>query len=517
MASESNRKFALIAAILASSMAFIDATALNVALPAIQRGLDLTGAQLLWVVNSYTLMLASLMLSGGALGDILGKKKVFVSGIALFAVSSLGCAASPDGLWLIITRGLQGVGGALMVPGSLALISAVYPSQERGKAIGTWSMFSALTTILGPLVGGYLAGEGLWRAIFLLNIPLAAVSAFLLLRYVREPATTGGRRIDWVGMLLVTLGCTALVYGFIQAGEYGFNDMLNIAMIVVGFLLLILFAVWELKAESPMMPLDLFKAPTFSAANMLTLLVYGAMGTALFFLPLNLIEIQGYSEAMAGMAVLPFGGLIALMSRFSGRLTDRVGPRVPLVIGPVITGIGFILFSFIGITEGESEFWSTFFPVLAVAGIGMGFTVVPVTTAVMRCVSDQDTGIASGVNNTISRLANVLVLAAFGSLALILFEDYLFDQVPVGLLDSTQREFLQIAAADFAAAEPAGSWSEAVKERVNQSIDSSFIRIFNIISISTGILCWIGALIAAVFIKRSPQVVELHSDSPSDR
>ncbi|MDZ7846751.1 MAG: MFS transporter [Owenweeksia sp.] len=336
------QNLALTTAIMASSMAFIDSTALTVALPALQRSLGLDGSQLLWVVNAYTLFLASLMLLGGSLGDLFGKRQVFMIGIALFTVFSALCGLAQSGPALIIGRALQGAGGALMVPGSLALITATFPKQKRGSAIGTWSMLSAFTTILGPVVGGYLAGEGLWRAIFLINLPLGVASFLILWLKVPEPVRTLGKRLDWQGGLLATLAFGGITYGFIEASEKGFDQWYLWLAIGLGTLALLLFIVIEARSPKPMMPLALFRSATFSGANALTLFVYGALGAILFFVPLNLIQIQGYPEHLAGFAILPFGATIALLARFSGRWTDRVGRKTPLIAGPLVTGAAFL-------------------------------------------------------------------------------------------------------------------------------------------------------------------------------
>lgn len=499
------RNLALLSAILASSMAFIDGTALNVALPRIQQALALSGVEMLWVVNGYTLFLASLMLAGGALGDVYGKKKVFQWGIIVFTLTSAGCGLSQDGLMLIILRMAQGVGGALMVPGSLALITAVFPREERGRAIGTWSMFSAFTTILGPVLGGYLADIGLWRMVFFINVPLGLLASWLLSR-VQEPVRQEGRQLDWVGALLATVGTTSAVFAFLQAGEKGFQTPLILFTLGFGLVLLLVFIWWESRASDPMLPLSLFQSPTFSAANFLTLLVYGALGAALFFLPLNLIQVQGYASSTAGFAILPFGGLIALLARLSGSWTDRVGPKLPLTIGPLITGVAFFSFSFIGQTPGPSTFWTTFFPVLTLAGVGMGLTVVPLTTAVMQCVTEKDSGIASGVNNTISRLANVLLLAILGAVALLLFKEGLLHLLSESGLTSDQLQYMRQQAGDLAAASPADEWSDRLQEITQKAVKSTFIATFNIVTRIAGVVCMGGGLIAALFVRKNPKI-----------
>lgn len=502
------RRAVLIAAILASSMAFIDSTALNVALPALQRSLELSGLQMLWVVNAYTLFLAALMLVGGSLGDYYGKKRIFGLGIFTFTFFSIVCGLSPSGDFLIVSRAFQGLGGALMVPGSLSLITASFPQKSRGKAIGIWSMFSAFTTILGPLIGGYLAQIGLWRGIFFINLPLGLVCGWLLWKQVPEPSLTKSIKLDWKGGVLASLGVFSLTFGFLEAGELGFQNFYIAMAILAGSLLLAAFLWHENKTQYPMLPLKLFQSKTFSAANGITMFTYGAMSTVLFFVPLNLIQIQGYTETQAGLAILPFGGVIALFSSISGKLTDNMGAKIPLIIGQTVTGLGILWLGTIGMTAGFEDFWSTYFPALATAGAGMGFTVVPLTTSVMNCVTERESGIASGVNNTIARLANVLFLALIGALALIYFRESLLD-ASAEKLPPQQQEYLAQAAQDLAETQPDPKWSTSTRNTVYQLVDLSFLRTFRWVSICASILCWLSVLISAFFVAGKPKKIKL--------
>jgi len=507
---QQQRNFVLVAAILASSMAFIDSTALNVALPALQRNLNLSGTQMIWVVNAYTLMLASFTLMGGALGDIYGKRKVFMLGIASFTVFSGLCGFSQSGLMLIIFRVLQGLGAALMVPGSLSIITASFQREHRGRAIGSWSMFSSFTTVLGPVLGGYLAGEGLWRAIFFINIPLGIASFLMLWLKIDEPAATKDRKLDWQGSLLSAASFGAITYAFIQASENGFSKISVWLGLGLGLIFLGAFLWREKFASRPMMPLSLFRSPTFSGANTLTLFVYGALTTVLFFLPLNLIQIQGYPENIAGLAILPFGGTIAIMARISGNWTDKVGAKVPLIFGPLITAAGFFLLTQSGMTEGPSDYWSSFFPGLLTAGMGMGLTVVPLTTAVMNCVDDDSAGIASGVNNTVSRLAGVLVLAVVGSIVLLNFKNALITNLSNAGIEADKLETMKAEASKLAEAAAPESWSQELKFLVEQSVNNNFIDAFNLSAYTGMSMCILGAVISFLFIKGKPKTVKLN-------
>ncbi len=506
---QTEKTLVLVSAIVASSMAFIDGTALNVALPALQRSLDLKGSQLLWIVNGYTLFLAALMLIAGSLGDVFGKKRIFMFGITCFTICSIVCGFSPSGNFLIVARCLQGIGGAFMVPGSLALITASFPQEERGKAIGTWSMFSAFTTILGPVLGGYLAGEGLWRMIFFLNVPLGILSLLLLWFKVREPSPIKNIHPDWWGGLFSTLALSGIAFGFIQASEKGFGVWWIWLSIASGLIFFMIFLKIEKRINRPMLPLALFDSSTFSGANLMTLFVYGALSLVLFFIPLNLIQIQGYPEKLAGLAILPFGGLIAILARTSGKWTDRIGAKTPLIIGPLITGLSFLSMSWIGITDGFTDFWTTFFPALLLGGVGMGLTVVPLTTAVMNCVTDENAGIASGVNNTISRLANVLTLAIFGAFALLYFQDDLAESIPNLDLSAQQTEYLLQNSDQLAETAAPDSWGAETQTQVRQRVQQSFINTFNLLCIITSLLCAAGAFISWRMISGRPKTVHL--------
>ena len=317
----------LAAAILASSMAFIDGSALNVALPAIQTSLKASGSQLLWVANSYLLMLAALILVGGTLGDRLGRKRVFAFGIALFTAASCACGLSPSIGFLIASRAVQGLGGALMIPGSLSLIAAGTAPERRGRAIGTWSAVTTLVAVAGPALGGFLSDMGLWRAVFLINLPMGVAALAVLGARVgesRDESITGP--IDFAGATLATLGLAGLTYGFLEAPGRGFGELRVIAALAIGLVSCVAFVIVERYREHPMLSLKLFTSRAFSGANALTLFLYGALSAATFFLSLDLVQVQGYSKTQAGLAFLPFALILTLMSRWAGALADRSGP-----------------------------------------------------------------------------------------------------------------------------------------------------------------------------------------------
>ena len=502
-----HQRRALLAAILASSMAFIDSSALNVALPTLQAGLGATGAQLLWVVNAYLLMLAALILFGGALGDSVGRKRVFQSGIGVFLLASLGCGLAPSIELLIAARVLQGLGGALMIPSSLALISATFPASERGRAIGTWSSATTLVTIAGPVLGGVLAGAGLWRGIFLINLPLGLLALAALARLPADPPVSAAQPIDYPGAALASLGLAGVTYGSLAAPERGFASPLVLGALLGGLAALAAFVLVEMRSAHPMMPLGLFRSRTFSGTNLLTLFLYSALTISTFFLSLNLVNVQGYSQSLAGLAFTPFAVVLALFSRRAGALADRYGPRLPLIAGPALVGVSFVAFALVGITAGPAQYWWTFFPCVLLFGLGMAITIVPLTAAVMGAVSARAAGTASGVNNAISRIAGVLGLAIVGALALVLYAGALDRYGAALALDPAARQQLrqsaQLGAADLP---PAIMAAQAGAAR--QVIRLAFADVFRIVMLACAGLAWLSAAMAAVFVRGPATALE---------
>lgn len=484
-------------------MVFIDGTVVNVALPALQTNLNATVVDVQWVVEAYALFLAALLLAGGSLGDHFGRKRIYTIGVAAFALASIWCGLAPSITQLIVARAAQGVGGALLVPGSLAIISASFKEDARGKAIGTWSGFTAITAAIGPVLGGWLIQHVSWRAIFFINAPLALIVLALVFLHVPESRDEQSHGLDWIGAALATVSLGTIVYGLIESSRRGFGDPAIFVSLTCGVLTAIVFLIVEArrgKAGNAMLPLKLFRSRNFSGANLLTLFLYTALSGSLFFLPLNLIQVQGYTATAAGAALLPFVLIMFLLSRWSGGLVKHYGAKLPLIIGPIIASLGFALFTVPGVGDKASSYWITFFPAVVVLGIGMAVSVAPLTTTVMNAVKENRAGIASGINNAVSRTAGLLAVAVLGIVMLHSFNTFLDRQLQTLGVPSEVKQVLDGQRTKLAGVKLPTNIDPVGGRLLKQAVDESFVAGFRrVMAVAAG-LALLSALSAWLLI-----------------
>lgn len=471
-------------------MVFIDGSVVNVILPELQHEFKASALEIQWIVESYLLFLASLILVGGSIGDHYGRKRIFQIGTIIFILASMGCGLSQT-LWqLTFFRSLQGVGGALLTPGSLAIINSVFPKDERGKAIGTWSGFSSITTAMGPVMGGWLADHLSWRWVFFINVPLGLLTIFFTRQYVPEQCHETGREpLDFPGVIISTIGFAAIIFGLIES---------NYLVSAFGICLFLVFLAVEARTYGPLIPLSFFRSRIFSAVNMSTFLLYGALSIVFYFLPFNLIQIQGFSATEAGAANLPFIFIIFLFSRHSGQLYDRVGARMPIALGSFIAGMGFLA---LGYLPGlEASYWKDFFPGMVLFGIGMSLCIAPLTTAVLGAVPERFSGVASGINNAVTRLAGLIGIAIMTTLIVSVFHHYL-DQALINMpIASSIKDDLLSRSNELA-----GLRGTSMTEGI---IKAAYLESFKSVMLFSCILALASSLCALVFLP-SEKVIRL--------
>ncbi len=496
-------KWIVTSSILASSMGFIDGTALNVVLPSLQKDLGATGTDLFWILNAYLLMLASLILVGGSMGDKLGRKKIFILGIIIFMAGSVMCGFAQSVNFLIVFRIIQGLGGALMIPGSLSLISSSINQNERGRAIGTWSAFTTLVTMGGPILGGALADAGLWRYIFFINVPIGVIAVLILVLRVKETVDENkSHAIDFAGAFAIALSLALLTFGFLRMPLLGFNNWQVYASLTAGILLFAIFILIERNSKHPMMPLQLFANKTFSGTNLLTFFLYAGLSTAMLFLSLNMVQAQGYSQLQAGLTFLPFTILMIVFARFAGSLADKYGARLFLIAGPTIAGVGLLILSFVKQTKGFADYWLSFFPGVFVFGLGMSFTVAPLTATVMSAASDNLSGTASGINNAMTRIANVFANAVFGALAVLFFSAAMQNELKKFPLEANTKKIIMAQTVNLGNAKAPENLNANAKSSVNKLYHEGFITSYEKIMRISAALAFSGAFMSLIFIPK---------------
>ena len=483
----------LTATILGSSMAFIDGTVVNVAIPTLQNAFHATVVDVQWVVESYGLFLSALILAGGALGDLFGRRRIFLLGVFIFAASSAACGLAPSIRTLVIARCVQGLGAALLVPGSLAIISACFDEKSRGRAIGTWSGFTAITTALGPVLGGWLIEHGSWRWAFFVNLPIAFAVLVTSLWRVPESRAAAVAHIDWLGALLATIGLGGIITAFLESSRFGWSHPIVFGSLLAGVVCFVVFVLVEARESSPMLPLDLFKSLPFTAANLVTLFLYAAIGIFFFLLPMDLIQLRHYSTTATGAAILPMILLMFFLSRWSGGLVNRYGARLPLLLGPLIVGAGFILFALL---PAQGSYWTTVFPAILVLGFGMAVTVAPLTTLVMSSVDQNHVGAASGINNAIARVAGVLAIAVLGIVMVKAFGHQLGQalanlSLPTDIVQNIRSKQIELAGLELPKQLDANTM-----QTLQQAVASAFLTGFRLIMFLCAALSAASAVVA---------------------
>lgn len=478
-------------------MAFIDGTVVNVALPTLQTSFQATVVDVQWVVESYGLFLSALILVGGVLGDLFGRRLMFLAGVGIFAGASAACGLAANIHQLVIARCIQGVGAAFLVPGSLAIISASFDEKSRGQAIGSWSGFTAITTALGPVLGGWLIEHASWRWAFFINLPLAAAVIAISWWHIPESRSSTVRRVDWLGALVATAGLGGVVKGFIDSADLGWGHPVVFGSLIGGLACLVLFVLVEVRTPSPMVPLTLFKSRGFRGANLLTLFLYAALGIFFFLFPMNLIQVQRYSTTTTGAAALPIILLLFSLSRWSGGLVTRYGPRTPLIVGPLIAAAGFVLFA---VPSVGGSYWKTFFPAFVTLGFGMAVTVAPLTTVVMGSVDQGHAGTASGINNAVARVAGVLAIAVFGIVMVSAFSSHLNHSLAnLALTPSTLHE-IQSNEIKLAALELRTGLDASTTAVIRTAVSEAFVFGFRLVMLICAGLCVASAVVAGLMI-----------------
>jgi EmrB/QacA subfamily drug resistance transporter len=491
--------YVLLAAILGSSMVFLDGSVVSLALPLLQADVHATTADVQRVMEIYLLFLASFILVGGILGDHYGRRRIFVIGMVIFILASVCCGLAPNLALLLLARAVQGLGGALLVPGSLAIISGAFSNQQREWAIGIWSAGIAIASIVGPVFGGWLIQHASWRWAFFLNVPLAVIAlavAFWKVPESRDEACHAPRDV-W-GTLLTVVGLGALVFGLIESDSLGFGHPLVLAALVGGIFALAAFVLVEARLEAPLVPLSLFRSRSFSGTNILTFLLYAAFGGITFLLPFNLIQVQGYPPVAAGAVLIPYFLLMFLLSRWAERLADRFGARLPLVVGPLIAAIGFALFA---VPTIGGAYWMTFFPAVVVLGLGMALNIAPMTTVVMGAVEQRHAGIASAINNAVARVGSVLAIAVLGIVITSTFNSSLDSHLTRLPLSPEVRKMVVAQRVKLADIQLPADTTRHQQDALKRAVGDSFVNGFRLAALMCAGLAVAGALCGWMMIE----------------
>jgi len=486
----------LFATILASGMAFLDSSVVGIAIPTIQTKLNATLTGIQWVVNGYTLMLSALILISGALGDRFGRKKIFIYGIGVFTVASFLCSISQSITQLAIFRAIQGVGGAMMVPGSLSIINIAFKENVRGRVIGLWSGFSGGVAALGPFAGGWLVQYFGWPSIFYINIPLGLIALFLTIKYVPESRNHESTKIDIIGAVSIFISLLAVSYGLISAADLGLNNPLIITSLFIGILAFIFFIYLETKVKEPLVPFRIFKSSLITGANLATLFIYFALSGAIFFLVLNFQQVQHYSPIIAGLAMIPAILIITFLSGTGGTITDKLGPRIPMIVGPIIVSLGMGL---LAVPGKNANYFTQYLPGLVLFGLGMSIVIAPLTKSALA-VESKYSGAASGVNNAVARVAGLLAVALLGVIVISLFKQKLQDKMTVSNLTNFEQQQIINQQNKLGAIEIPARFGNQSKAIAKQVVEDSLIYSFRWAMGINAILAFLGAVVSFLLI-----------------
>ncbi len=489
-------KLILFATVLASGMSFLDGTVVNIAIPIIQSKFHANLIDMQWIINGYSLMLSALILISGALGDRFGRKRIFLYGITLFILASFLCSIAQTTTQLIIYRALEGIGAAMMIPGSLSIINVAFREQERGKVIGLWSGCAGAIAALGPFLGGWLVQTLGWQSIFYINIPLGLLALFITVRFVPESKNQDAKNIDLFGTICILVSLLGIVYGLINGPTFGWMNWSIITSLIGGFIFFILFILIEKNAQEPLVPFSLFKSPLVIGANIATTFLYFALNGVIFFLVLNFQQIQKYSPIMAGLGLLPTILLITFLSGPAGAVADKIGPRLPMIIGPLLVSVGMLLFIFPGL---HANYFLQYLPGLILFGVGMAIVIAPLTKSALA-VDRRYSGAASGVNNAIARIAGLLAVALLGAIILTLFLHRLDYQLQTSGLNISQQNEIRSQGSKLGGIEIPKDFSSQATAIAYNVIDTSFIFGFRWIIGIAAFLAFLSVVVSYITI-----------------
>jgi EmrB/QacA subfamily drug resistance transporter len=509
----SSRPWVIAAASLGSGMAFLDSTVMNVALPAVQTNLDLSAREVQGVFGAFAVVLAAFLLLGGTLGDHYGRRRIFVLGATIFAVASACCALAPGPGQLIAARAVQGAGGALLVPASLAIVGASFEGRARAKAIGLWGALSGIAMAVGPVLGGWLVEDVSWRAAFLISPAMALIAIPITLRHVPESRDPEAHRLDLIGAAMATIALGGLVYGLIESSASGFADPVVLAALLLGAFALSAFVFVERRENDPMVPPALFRSKNFDGANLVTLLFYMALTGSLYFVPFLMMQVHGYSAFVAGSVFLPFVAMALLLGRLSGYIQARFGVKMPLIIASLATALGFVLFAVPGVEQGS--YWTSFFPAMVVQGFGMALAITPLTAVALGSVEAEHSGLASGVNNAAARVAAPLAVAVLGVFVYGAFSTSLDTRLDSMSLPGEVRSEMEAAKSDLGAAEAPEGVNARTAAHIERAIDESFVAGFRTVMVVCVGLALVSALAAALLVEDQREQVASREPYPS--